>query len=156
NPNDEGHCRRGFSWNGQYSDAASVINLAGGQGAAMNSSPECMAAVIRANPVYTQAYFDAFGDVGTDNTLVFNNLGLAFEAYFRKLISINSPFDQYLAGSVGDDSMSSAYDKLSDAQRRGLAVFIGKGLCVDCHRGPLLSDLAFHNTGVPQRGLHVP
>jgi cytochrome c peroxidase len=30
-------------------------------------------------------------------------------------------------------------------------LFIGKGQCVTCHNGPLLSDQAFHNTGVPPR-----
>jgi cytochrome c peroxidase len=39
-----------------------------------------------------------------------------------------------------------------DAQEvRGLRLFIGKGQCVDCHNGPLLTDQHFHNTGVPPR-----
>jgi cytochrome c peroxidase len=35
-------------------------------------------------------------------------------------------------------------------------MFIGKAMCIECHRGPLLSDLKFHNTGVAQFGAHVP
>jgi cytochrome c peroxidase len=31
----------------------------------------------------------------------------------------------------------------------GLKVFIGKGNCVNCHNGALLTDNHFHNTGVP-------
>ncbi len=42
------------------------------------------------------------------------------------------------------------YDKGTfDAQQtRGQAVFVGKGGCISCHNGPLLSDGAFHRTGI--------
>ena len=33
----------------------------------------------------------------------------------------------------------------------GLRLFIGRGQCVTCHNGPLLTDQSFHNTGVPPR-----
>jgi cytochrome c peroxidase len=29
--------------------------------------------------------------------------------------------------------------------------FMGRGQCVTCHNGPLLTDQHFHNTGVPPR-----
>src|SRR5205085_10095276 len=31
----------------------------------------------------------------------------------------------------------------------------GKGICIECHSGPLLSDLRCHATGVPQHGANV-
>ena len=38
---------------------------------------------------------------------------------------------------------------LSPQEVRGLRLFLTKGQCVTCHNGPLLTDHAFHNTGVP-------
>ena len=70
------------------------------------------------------------------------NVGKAFEAYERQLISGPSPFGAFIR-DVQTESFSRA-------ARRGLATFIGKAACNDCHRGPVLSDNAFHNTGVPQ------
>jgi cytochrome c peroxidase len=75
------------------------------------------------------------------------NFGKTLEAYVRKLIGGPSAFDRYVAGD------SSA---LSDAQVRGLKVFLGAGECIECHSGPLLSDNLFHNLGVPQIGPNVP
>jgi len=34
-------------------------------------------------------------------------------------------------------------------ERQGLRLFIGKAECATCHTGPLLSDNAFHNIGLP-------
>jgi cytochrome c peroxidase len=75
------------------------------------------------------------------------NAGKAIEAYERKLISRNAPIDKYIAGD---------YTALSPAAKRGLALFIGKAACVDCHSGPTLTDNKFHNTGVPQAGINAP
>lgn len=69
------------------------------------------------------------------------NTAKAFEAYIRRLSSKNAPIDRYVAGD---------HDALTPAQKRGLALFIGKAACVDCHSGPTFSDQGFHNTGVPQ------
>jgi cytochrome c peroxidase len=46
----------------------------------------------------------------------------------------------------------SAFDEgtLSPAARRGEDLFQGKGACIDCHSGPLLTDNALHNTLVPE------
>ncbi|NVB79463.1 MAG: hypothetical protein HOV81_13795 [Kofleriaceae bacterium] len=73
--------------------------------------------------------------------LILANTGKAFEAYERKLISKNAPIDRYIAGDRA---------ALSPAAKRGLALFIGKAACIDCHSGPTFSDGKFHNTGVPQ------
>lgn len=70
------------------------------------------------------------------------NLGKAFEAYERRLISGPSPLGRYIQNDRDDD--------FSTAARRGLALFIGKAACNECHRGPALTDNEFHNIGVPQ------
>jgi cytochrome c peroxidase len=80
---------------------------------------------------------------------VMANLGKAFEAYERNLISGSSPFSRYITDP--------GTEEFSPAARRGLALFVGKAACNDCHRGPVLSDNEFHNIGVPQAvGAHTP
>jgi len=69
------------------------------------------------------------------------NLGRAFDAYPRQLITPESPFQKY----VRDRNFSA----ISDKAKRGLALFIGKAACNECHSGPTLTDNKFHNVGAP-------
>lgn len=75
---------------------------------------------------------------------VFANIGKAIEAYERLLISRNAPFDRYVAGDE---------EAITLEAKRGLKVFIGKGVCVLCHGTPYFRDNDFHNIGIPQDGL---
>ncbi|MEO8699053.1 MAG: cytochrome c peroxidase [Kofleriaceae bacterium] len=142
---DPAFCQSVYAWTGVYTDPGAVLNLAGGT--AMNSKPGTMLRKICSNPSYVTAYQSIFGTAERICTaeaaddVAYVNLGVAFDAYTRRLQSSGSAFDRYVAGE---------HDALDTAQRRGLALFIGKAMCVECHRGPLLSDLRFHNTGVAQ------
>lgn len=71
---------------------------------------------------------------------VFANIGKAFEAYQRLLISLNAPFDRYVAGDEA---------AISPSAKNGLKIFVGKGGCIDCHNTPRFTDNGFHNIGVP-------
>lgn len=76
------------------------------------------------------------------------NVGKAYEAYERQLVSVGSPFELYLAGQT---------EKLTERAKRGMQLFVGKAACNECHRGDVLSDNLFHNIGVPQAmGANVP
>ena len=78
---------------------------------------------------------------------LYSNLGKAIEAYERKLVDGNAPFDAYVEGlRRGDPAKQAA---LSPAARRGLALFIGAANCDLCHSGPQFSDGQFHNIGLP-------
>lgn len=55
----------------------------------------------------------------------------------------NSPWDRYLGG---DDAA------LSDDEKQGALLFLGKAGCVTCHAGNLLTDQEHHNIAVPQIG----
>lgn len=77
---------------------------------------------------------------------VFANIGKAIEAYERLLISRNAPFDQYVAGD---------YNAIGIEAKRGLQLFIGKGVCILCHDTPNFTDNEFHNIGVPQGDLPI-
>lgn len=72
---------------------------------------------------------------------VFANIGKAIEAYERLLISGNALFDRYVAGDE---------EAITLEAKRGLKIFIGKGVCVLCHGTPHFRDNDFHNLGIPQ------
>ena len=67
------------------------------------------------------------------------NYGKAMQAFLRKLVSRNAPFDRYVAGDR---------DAISNDAKKGLSLFIGKARCVGCHNTPLLSDDDFHVIGL--------
>lgn len=73
----------------------------------------------------------------------------AIAAYLMQLVSKNSPFDRYVLGER---------DALTAEQREGLALFIGKAGCIECHAGPHFTDEAkgrFHSVGIGQTGPNV-
>lgn len=157
-------CNKVFSWTGIYDTPGGVLQLANGA-AAMNTTPAIMGEVICGNNRYRLLYTIAFDglpakctfpgfDLHGDNEVT-SSLALAFEAYVRRIESVDSRFDRYVAGDVVD-GRSSTRDVITDVERRGLSVFLREGMCIECHRGPLLSDLRFHNTGVKQEGQNVP
>jgi cytochrome c peroxidase len=67
------------------------------------------------------------------------NYGKAIEAYLRKLVSRNAPFDRFVAGDRNAISVDA---------RQGLKLFIGKAGCIHCHNTPLFSDDDFHVIGL--------
>jgi len=76
---------------------------------------------------------------------IFANYGKAMQAYMRKMVSRNAPFDRFVAGDTRAISLSA---------QRGLKVFLDS--CVSCHSGPNFADDDFHVLGVPQTGPRVP
>lgn len=78
---------------------------------------------------------------------VFANMGKAIAAYERNISYGESRFDQYAEATVRGEGPGQ--EALTLQEVRGLRVFLTRGQCVTCHNGPLLTDHAFHNTGVP-------
>ena len=78
---------------------------------------------------------------------VFANMGKAIAAYERHVSYGESRFDRYAQATLAADGR--AQEVLTVQEVRGLRAFLTKGQCVSCHNGPLLTDHAFHNTGVP-------
>jgi cytochrome c peroxidase len=86
------------------------------------------------------ATFDGLSsDVQTAVNRIAVNVGKALDAYMRKNTTGVSAFDTYLDG---DDS------QIVEPAKLGLKAFVD-GKCVDCHKGPMLSDEGFHNVGFP-------
>ncbi len=84
---------------------------------------------------YSTLWEEAFP--GEPVTLV--NVGLAIAAYERTVMANRAPFQRWLRGE---------YNAMSDVEKRGALVFVGKGLCETCHTGPALSSMAFYALGM--------
>ena len=103
----------------------------------------------------TEPFNDAYDCLPTDDdrrlvNRAYANFGKAIAAYERQLVSNNfdpSPFDRFMAGDE---------EAMEPAAIRGARLFIGYAGCAECHRGPMFTDYAFHNIGVPQTGQYVP
>lgn len=78
---------------------------------------------------------------------VFANLGKAIAAYESRIAYGPARFDRYVEATLALDAR--AQEVLNAQEVRGLRLFIGRAQCATCHNGPLLTDHAFHNTGVP-------
>ena len=94
---------------------------------------------------------DAWSDMSAQDrravTEAFVNIGKSIAAYERTLVSREAPFDRFVEGvREGDAEKLRA---LSAPQMRGLALFIGKARCTECHSGPNFTDGAFHDNRVP-------
>ena len=98
--------------------------------------------IIRGDPEYV-ASFKAVYDVSAANINI-DHVAMAIAAFERAQISGDSPFDRFYY--VGDTAA------LTDAQKRGLEVYLNEGRCVSCHvieqTSALFTDHLFHNIGV--------
>ena len=100
-----------------------------------------------------QPYGDAWDCMQLADQLLVNriyvNFAKAIAAYEYTLISNDSPFDRWaMAGFPAG--------MLGVSAERGARLFVGKAACKECHAGPLFTDNAFHDIGVPQLGTYVP
>jgi cytochrome c peroxidase len=105
-----------------------------------------------AGPVSDKAATDAWQAMSeTDReavTRIFVNMGKAIAAYERLILPAPASFDNYVdALLAGDDQVMQA--ALTPDAIAGLRVFIGKGMCINCHNGPLFTNYGFQNVGVP-------
>ena len=80
---------------------------------------------------------------------VFTNMGKAIAAYERLLMSGKAPIDDFVDLYVANDE--GWRDILTDKELVGLDLFVGRARCHLCHLGPSMTNLEFHNLGLPQR-----
>ena len=80
---------------------------------------------------------------------IFVNMGKSIAAFVRTIVPGPSQFDKYVEALNGDriSEMKTIY---TDAEARGLRLFIGDAQCIKCHSGPLFTNGSFHDVGVPQ------
>jgi cytochrome c peroxidase len=90
-----------------------------------------------------KGYKEKFHKVFGAEEITAENIARAIAAFERTLVTPNAPFDRY---ARGDKSA------LNETEKRGLFVFLVKGACAQCHKGPNFTDDEFHNIGVPPSG----
>ena len=120
-------------------DAAAAGDLAG-----PNGIWALLEGRLQAIDAYVELFKDAYDDIDEAEDITFvhaANAIAAFEA--SSWTADNSRFDRYLRG----DRLALNYQEW-----RGMRLFYGKANCVDCHSGPLLTDLDFHAIAMPQLG----
>ena len=120
------------------------------------------------DPLAVGAARDTATQVLVDATTA--NILKSLGAYQRRLNSGRAPIDRFVAalrdsapgGTPSDASSDLAQDTvrgvdaLSPSARRGLALFVGRAGCYQCHRGPEFSDEEFHSLGLTGANGRVP
>jgi cytochrome c peroxidase len=126
-------------WDGRAKDLAEQATLPIMSGDEMNmGSEERVIERLTSDPDYRKSFQELYG-VRPNLKLV----GDAIAAYEATLVTPDSPFDRYMRGEKS---------ALSEAQKRGLALFVGKASCTQCHTGLNFTDNGFHNLGVGTSG----
>jgi cytochrome c peroxidase len=105
----------------------------------MNNTPAQVVQTLRGIPTYATLFQTAFPHEA--EPLTFENLAKAIEAFEATLLTPGSRFDQYLAG---DEAV------LTEPEKRGLSLFIGKD-CASCHKGINLGGVSYHRFGVAKK-----
>lgn len=123
-------------WAGSSRSLEKQARSAARGGVAGNGEDDMMEARLAFVPEYREAFRNVFGDDWPSVRHAY----MAIAAFERTLVQTDTPFDNYMRG---DD------DALSDQQKRGLELFTGKANCAACHSGPLLTNEAYYNLGVP-------
>jgi cytochrome c peroxidase len=137
--------QRWFGWDGAADSLWAQSLHALVDATEMGASAAHAAALVRGDMQLRLLYQPVFGDVdraGDEELLV--NLAKALAAFQETLVSPRTPFDAYRDALAARNPV--AESRYPRPARAGLALFIGKGGCVTCHSGPLLSDGAFHRS----------
>lgn len=126
-------------WEGSVTSLESQAPSAAEGNVAGNGDPSLMEMRMRFIPEYVARFKKVFGDEWPRLFHAYQ----AIAAFERTVITDASkvPFDRYMKGDR---------KALSESAQRGMAVFNGKGGCIQCHNGPLASDQKFYALGVPE------
>jgi cytochrome c peroxidase len=101
-------------------------------------APADVVAAVAKIPEYAAAFQRVFG-----RPVSYDDLARAIAAYERTQTATGSRFDRFIGGDE---------EALSAQERRGWALFNGKGRCMSCHAWnptqPTFTDNKFHNIGI--------
>ena len=126
---------RYINWDGKFTSTAQLVPAILANPRNMNMQDEnVLNARLESVPEYRALFRESFGGPPTQQ-----RVAQALDVYVRTLTTPNSPFDRYVAGDK---------TALTDAQKRGLTLFVGKADCTMCHRGPNFADDQFHALGI--------
>lgn len=113
----------------------------------LGASPRHVAELMRNDEQLACRYRKAFGAApsASDDERVLVDVAKALAAFQETLESPPTPFDRFRNALARGERV--APWQYSEAARRGLKIFIGKGACDTCHSGPNFSDGEFHDNG---------
>ena len=123
-------------WAGASTSLESQARSAASGAVAGNGEADMMEARLAFVPEYRRRFAEVFGDEWPR----LNHAWMAIAAFERTLVQRDTPYDRWLEG---DD------EALGEAAKRGFELFTGKAGCIECHRGPMLTDERYYNLGVP-------
>ncbi|WP_309008402.1 cytochrome c peroxidase [Pelagicoccus sp. SDUM812005] len=86
-----------------------------------------------------ESYRHDFESAYGEPSITPDRIATSIASFERTIVVDDTPFDRYLAG---DDRA------ISPAAVRGMQLYAGKALCIDCHDGANFTDNSFHNIGV--------
>ena len=125
-------------WQGNAKSLEAQAKTAATGGISGNGERDVMEQRLRQTPYYIEKFKQVFG---TERPIL-NDAWLAIATFERAMLSqTDTPLDRYLKGDKS---------ALTEQAIRGKALFEGKGNCIECHNGPLLSDEKYYNLGVPR------
>lgn len=126
-------------WEGNVTSLEGQAPAAAEGNVAGNGDPSLMEMRMRFIPEYVERFKKVFGIDWPRMTQAYQ----AIAAFERTIVSDPKqvPFDRYTAGDK---------KALSESAQRGMALYHGKGGCIQCHNGPLASDQRFYSLGVPE------
>jgi len=152
---------RWFNWDGRFDSLWGQSHGPISHPREMGSSFAQAVEHVRETPVLRERYERIFGALpaapaaGLAGETAIANIGKSIAAYERRLVTGPSSFDRWVArwrerGTPRDADSVPPMD-FSASALRGLDLFTSRGLCWQCHVGPLLSDGEFHALGAAPR-----
>lgn len=127
-----------FFWQGSVNSLEKQAPTAAKGGISGNGEADVMEQRLRQTPYYIEAFKKVFG---TERP-VLGDAWMAIATFERAMLTQkDAPLDRYLRGDSG---------ALSAQAIKGFELFNGKGNCVECHNGPVLSDEKYYNLGLPR------
>ena len=127
---------RELFWNGSVADLETLVRVHLTSAFLMHADGQLLEERLRQVPEYSRRFQEIFGTLP-----MFGQIVNAISSFVRIVVSRDVPFDRYLRGEEGS---------LTSLAVKGLELFQNKAQCIQCHDGPLLSDNAYHNIGVPE------
>lgn len=123
-----------LGWDGKFPDLESVAFRAISATANMDVSARETLERLSASPAYVRRFQAVFGP----GPITQQTVEHALATYQRGIVSDPAPFDRWIEGDPSG---------LSEAQKRGFALFETKAGCSGCHSGWAFTDYSFQDIG---------
>ncbi|MGN7610878.1 cytochrome-c peroxidase [Magnetococcales bacterium HHB-1] len=126
-------------WDGRAEDLKAQAKGPVQAGVEMNNKPAQVETTLKSMPEYVNHFQRAFP--GEKDSVNFDNMAKAIEAFEATLITPASRFDQFLEGNA---------KILTKQEKSGLSLFMSKG-CSSCHNGVNMGGQDYHAFGVVKK-----